>query len=283
MSGLTKAQEAELLEMMRTMMEENRKTTEELCQKMNDNFKETNKKLDDLNKTIKEWREEIRNDNKPKTEEVPKDKNMEHGNQKTEENGIKNQIIKKTEERRMIRPKKVRITREILEMTRSGLINFINHPIINHRKAINGKKYEKNFMKIFEVDHHATVRKNFTKRVVRLNTPRKGIFLNRSMTSSIIKIPGTRLGSKPNAEAIDSKSNTIRKATKEKLQHQSTGKELTETESVQNTNTGLKLKETLVKMKWNDKMIVRYVSSTESHLNTKMIQTTNAPKMIDHG
>ena len=171
----------------------------------------------------------------------------------------------------------------IRDRTRSGLINFINHPMINHRTTINGKKYKKNFIKMFEVNHHATVRRNFTNRVVKLNTPRKKILLKRSMTSSIIEIPGTHLGGKPDDKAIDSTCNTIRSVTKEKLQRQSTGKESTETELVQNTNTGLKLKETLVTMKWKDKMIVRYVSGTESHLNTKMIPTTNAPKMIDHG
>ena len=143
----------------------------------------------------------------------------------TKDNGIKNQLSKKTEERRTIRPKKVRTTREILEMIRSSLVNLINHPIINHRKAINGKKYEKNFIEMSEVNHHATERKNLTNRVVKLITPRKGIFLNRSMTSSIIEIPGTHLGSKPDDKAVDSKSNTIRKATKEKWQRPSTGKE----------------------------------------------------------
>ena len=57
------------------------------------------------------------------------------------------------------------------------------------------------------------------------------------MTSSMIEMPGTHLGSKPNNKAIESKSNTIRKPTK---------------------------------------MIVRYVTSSERHLNKKMIPTTNA-------
>ena len=76
---------------------------------------------------------------------------------------------------------------------------------------------------------------------------------------------------------------TIRKATKERLQRQPTDKELTEKGLAPNTTTDLKLKETLITTKWKDKMIVRYVTSTESHLDKKMIQTTNTPKMIDHG
>ena len=168
-------------------------------------------------------------------------------------------------------------------MTRSGLINFISHPIINHRARINDEKYKKNFMKIFGVDHQATGRRNLTTRVVKVNTPRKKILLNRPMTSSIVEMTGTHVGSKPNDETIDSTCYTIRKATKEKLQRQPTDKELTEKRLDPNTTTDLKLKETLITTKWKDKMIVRYVTSTESHLDTKMIQTTNTPKMIDHG
>ena len=78
--------------------------------KMRENLEETNKKLDDFNRSIKnsfkEVREGIRNDSKPKTEEIPKDENTEQVSPKTEENGIKNQLIKKTEERRMMRPRK---------------------------------------------------------------------------------------------------------------------------------------------------------------------------------
>ena len=55
---------------------------------------------------------------------------------KIKNNEEKNKIIKKTgekktEERRIIRPKKTRVTKELIEMTRSGLINMINFPVID--------------------------------------------------------------------------------------------------------------------------------------------------------
>ena len=103
------------------------------------------------------------------------------------------------------------------------------------------------------------------------------------MTSSIVERTGTHVGSKPNDETIDSTCYAIRKATKEESQCQPTDKELTEKWLDPNITTDLKLKETLITMKWKDKMIVRYITSTENHLNIKMIQTTNAPKMMDHG
>ena len=63
-------------------------------------------------------------DSRTEIEEIPNDENIEHSNQEIESNGEKkNQITKKTKEKKtkirgMIRPKKVRLTREILEMTR---------------------------------------------------------------------------------------------------------------------------------------------------------------------
>ena len=103
--------------------------------------------------------------------------------QKTEDKEIENQMIKKKEERRMIRPRKVRITQEILEMTRSGLINFMDNPIIKHRTRINGKKYEKNFIKILKVNHHKIVNKNLNKDIFKSNMPISEIHQTRSFDS----------------------------------------------------------------------------------------------------
>ena len=86
------------------------------------------------------------NDNQMEVKELPKDESTEHVSQKPKDNGIKNKIFKKTkekktEERRIIRPKKTRITKEIIEMTRSGLINMINFPIVDRREGIYMKEY----------------------------------------------------------------------------------------------------------------------------------------------
>ena len=90
-------------------------------------------------------------------------------------------------------------------------------------------------------------------------------------------------GSKTNDETIDSTCYTIRKATKEELQRQLTDKELTENGLDPTRTTDLKLKETLITTKRKDEMIVRYVTSTENHLNITMIQTTKTHKMSDYG
>ena len=135
---------------------------------------------------------------------------------------------------------------------------------------------------MFEVTHHATGRKNFTKKVIRLNTPRKGI-LNKSTTPTIIEMPGTNLGRKPDDKAMDPKGNTIRRATKRKWKRQSTGKELAETELVPNTTTDSKVNEVLVAAKWKNRMITRYFANTETNLNTKMIRGNRATRIIDYG
>ena len=82
------------------------------------------------------------------------DKNMEQANPKPEESeGKKIQIIKETEEvkmeeRRTMRPKKTRITKELIEMTRGGLINMINLPIVNREEGIFRKEYRRSFMTV---------------------------------------------------------------------------------------------------------------------------------------
>ena len=88
----------------------------------------------------------------------------------------KNKIIKRTGEKetkikRIIRSTKTRITKEILEMTRSGLINFVDNPIVRRRTRTNGRKNEQNFIKILNINHHKTVSKNLNKNTVKLKIP----------------------------------------------------------------------------------------------------------------
>ena len=68
----------------------------------------------------------------------------------------------------------------------------------------NGRKYDKNLIKAFEVDHHVIRKRNSIKRVVKVNTPRKKVLLNRSRTSSIMEMTGTPVRSKPNDGTIES-------------------------------------------------------------------------------
>ena len=76
--------------------------------------------------TLNKITEEVINYNKTEIEIISNDQNREQVSQKIENNGIKKQIIKKTEERRITHPKKIKNTREELEMTNNGLINVLN-------------------------------------------------------------------------------------------------------------------------------------------------------------
>ena len=132
--------EAEMIEMVKRMMEENCKKIESLMKKRTE---ELGQIIDDGYKRMREIiRGELRNDNNSEAEEVPEDKNMEQVSPKPEDNEERRtQIIKKTEEKKMkvrgiICPKKTRITKELIEMNRSGLINMINFPIIDRREGI---------------------------------------------------------------------------------------------------------------------------------------------------
>ena len=185
MWGLTKAQETELLEKMREMMEEN-------CKKMVESIKEDNRLFrESISRSIestiedgRKFRERLRKereqsmeqssqkieDNEPQTEELPEDENMEQVSPKPEDGGEKEtQIIKKMEERRIIRPKKTRVTKELIEMTRSGLINMINFPVINREEGIYRKEYRRSFRKMDEEKKCATTKKTINVKVLKAN------------------------------------------------------------------------------------------------------------------
>ena len=159
-----------------------------------------------MKESFKKTIEKMRNDSKPGIEEIPNNQNIEHLN--IEDNGVKNQMIKKTTERGIVRPKKIKKTREELDMVRSGLVNIVSIPIINHREGMNVKNYRTNLMKMFEVNHQATMRKNLTNNILKLNTLGKEIRHKRSVMSSIIEIPLTYCCKKLDDEVIEVGRNT---------------------------------------------------------------------------
>ena len=69
------------------------------------------------------------------------------------------------EERRTMRPRKTRVTKELIEMTRGGLINMINLPIINHEEGVFRKEYRRSFMKMDEEENYVTTRKKITNKI----------------------------------------------------------------------------------------------------------------------
>ena len=85
-------------------------------------------------------------DDQVEIKELPRNKNTEQVNSKIKIHEERNKIIKKTEEkeakiRRIIRPKKTRVAKELIEMTRSGLINMIYFPIVDREEGIYRKEY----------------------------------------------------------------------------------------------------------------------------------------------
>ena len=155
--------------------------------------------MDEIMNNSKLWREEVKNDRKPGTEEIPKDKNIEHLNQKIEENGVKNQLIKKTTERGIIRPNKLKNTREELDMVRSGLVNIDNLSIINHREEMNVKNYRRNLMKMFE-----------------RNIPEIEIYYKISVRSLIMDVSMTSWFNKPYNRMFEIRLETSQRITEKK-------------------------------------------------------------------
>ena len=215
-----------------------------------------NKMVEEIIKNNKRWQEELIKDNKREVKELPEDKNIEHLNQKIEDNGVKkNPISEKTEGKKMkirgiIHPKKIKSTQEVLEMTWSGLINLPNLPIVDHREGINLKNYRRNLMKMFEEDHHVMMRRKVTNNVFKLNTPELDILPKRSEMLTIIMILGTYLCNKPDDEVIEG---------------------------------NLKINENFISAKWKSRMIARYVTRTEIIMNTTIIRTTRTDEVSNYG
>ena len=85
----------------------------------------------------------------------------------------------------------------IRDRTRSGLINFVDNPIIRHRARINGKKYEQNFIKILKVNHHKIVNKNLNKDIFKSNMPISEIHQTMSVIPSMNHRPLKYLTNNP--------------------------------------------------------------------------------------
>ena len=143
--------------------------------------------------------------------------------------------------RGIIRPKRVKITQEVLHITRSGLINLLNSPIVDHIEGIYMNDYRRNFMKMSEEDYHVTTRKIVTNNVFKVNTPGRKIIPKRLDMASISKTHGRYLSNKPDDEVIE---------------------------------VDLKINENFTTAKWKSRMIARYVTRTEISLNTIEIRTT---------
>ena len=60
-------------------------------------------------------------DDQVETRELPRNTTTKQVNSKVKIHEERNKIIKKKEERRIIRPKKTRVTKELIEMTRSEM------------------------------------------------------------------------------------------------------------------------------------------------------------------
>ena len=99
-------------------------------------------------------------DDQVETKELPRNNTTEQVNSKIKNHEERNKIIKKTEEKeakikRILRPKKTRVTKELIEMTQRGLVNMIYFPVINRKEG-------RSFMKMNEEKKCATTQKTIT-------------------------------------------------------------------------------------------------------------------------
>ena len=150
---------------------------------INQKLNAMNKKMDETIEESRKFGEKLRRereqreqsnpkrDDQMEVEEVTEGKNMEPTNPEPEDSGGKKIQISqekeevKMEERRTLRPRKARVTKELIEMTRNGLINVVNLPIINHEERVFRKEYRRSIMEMDEKENYVTTKKKMTNRI----------------------------------------------------------------------------------------------------------------------
>ena len=110
-------------------------------------------------------------DDQVETRELPRNTTTKQVNSKIKIPEERNKIIKKTEEkeakiRRILRPKKTRVTKELTEMTRSGLVNMVYFPVNNREEGTYRKEYRRSFTKMDEEKKCSTTKKTINNKII---------------------------------------------------------------------------------------------------------------------
>ena len=163
----------EMFQQMMKKMDEERKARREHRKSIREILGDQNKKLEEDIKKMREDRllreelrkdrtKEIKNYNKPETEEIPNEKTREQvallaeikPNRNQED--IKQREIESKKIRR-IYPRNLIKTKEEMEMTNHGLIDGNNIPMTNDKDIINSRNYRRRIKVISEIIYHKAV------------------------------------------------------------------------------------------------------------------------------
>ena len=208
---------ANFQEMMRIIMEVNKKNSETLLEQINEildkNHEELMKQMDEsfrkLSKPIdggfKKCQETLDSTSGGVKEiENKEDKSILLDKNKHSRNKENNKyVIKKTKKIGKTHPKKIKNTREELEMMNNGLINVLNILSTNYRRISNFKDNKRNSIETFKGNSNKIVRKNVRKTIGKLNITEIEMCSKLSVMSSIIQIPLKYLFNKINGKVID--------------------------------------------------------------------------------
>ena len=132
-------------------------------------------------------------------------------------------------------PRKLRNTREGVEMMKNGLINVFSLPITNHEEIINIQDYRRRSIKIVEITYYETTGNNFKKSIDKWNIPKLERYTKSPMKQQITKVPLKYLFYKRNSKVVDVIMNTNRHVVLEELMYKETETSITRTELMMNT------------------------------------------------
>ena len=182
--------------------------------------------------------------------------------------------IKKTKEIGKIYKKKLLKTREEVEMMKNGLIDVFNLPITDQSKFMKYKDCRRTLKAIIEGSHNTPAEENFSKSIRKWKLPKFERTLNKTVCHKLKR--SLKHWSTPELEMQNKKS--IMTLMREV--------QLTSLINQQHnivSDVGMETNEHMVLEELWYEIEDTYFTRTEIVLHTKVIRTTSAEEMTDHG
>ena len=262
-------------ENFRKQREDNQRYHEKFMKRMDECLKNMNKTVDSTSEGTKV---------NPNTEEsckeieIREDQNAllpENKNRKDKEDV--QTMERKTKKIRKTGRRKILNTKEELEMRKGGLIiNVFNIPINEQRELSKSKSYRKNLIKLSQINHQRIIKKNLNKLKSQLNILTTKEYLTTSAISLIRNIPVKQLVSNTEVQGDGMVAYMRDYVRLEEVQYLSIKRDLIITEN-------LDLNEDLVSAELQYQTHERYVTRTKIITNFAVIREKGVPELMDHG
>ena len=184
-------------------------------------------------------------------------------------------------------------------MTRNGLINVVNIPIINHEEGVFRKEYRRSIMEMGK-EEYVTTKKKMTNRISQPCMSKRRVKYFKKKEGYQEKWDRIVEGYAREIRELRKKRSQVTEVHNQRIDEDTPTKlrELSNisTDSHQKNNENKCIKErggrkteewkadsALIAFKWKNQMIARYLSRTDGSMNTKEVRSTRREENDDYG